>query len=519
MNRYLICALITVLVTGCSTSAKSPKTPPASDTAAEMPRLSGIVRENVDDSVRAQDDFFRYVNGNWLKKAEIPADKSIWGAFAELRENTRPELRTLIEAAARNPAAAPGSEERKIGDLYASFMDEDTLETLGLRPLAAEFARVAALTDKRQIPALIAHFNRIGADAPYDLSIGQDARASTKYAVILSQSGLGLPDRDYYLKDDDAKLKAVRAKYLAHIEKMLKMAEDRNPTASARAILALETAIAKTQWTKVRNRDPVQTYNKTAIARLPELTPGYPWATYLQDVGIARKVDYVIVSQPSYFTDFGRLWKTTSLPAWKAYFKWRLLSAYARYLPKAYADEHFAFYGTALSGVPQNQARWKRGVTLVEGAIGEGLGKLYVAKYFPPETKAHMERLVRNLLAAYRTSIDALDWMSPATKKEAQAKLARFNTKIGYPNKWRDYTRMRIVKDDLIGNVRRANAFEYQRNIDKLGHSIDREEWAMTPQTVNAYYDPEKNEIVFPAAILQPPFFNAKADDAVNYGA
>jgi predicted metalloendopeptidase len=310
----------------------------------------------------------------------------------------------------------------------------------------------------------------------------------------------------------------VRTKYVAHVQQMLGLAGDKEAAKNAADILKLETSIAQIQWTKVENRDPIKTYNKTAISALGTLTPGYDWQGYVRGLGLSGKVDYVIINQPSYFTALAKLIEATPLPVWKAYFKWHVLSAAAPYLSKPFVDERFAFSGTALRGIPQNLPRWKRGLTLIDGAIGEALGKLYVEKYFPPENKARMDQLVSNLIAAYSQDIDTLDWMSADTKKGAHAKLAKLVRKIGYPNKWRDYSKLTISRDDLFGNVLHATEFEVQRNIDKLGKPIDRSEWDMTPQTVNAYYDPEKNEIVFPAAILQPPFFNVKADDAVNYG-
>jgi putative endopeptidase len=519
VNRYLISAISLLIAASTAQAVDMPAAAPTSTASAPNVLISGIENANVDQTVRIQDDFYHHVNGTWLKNTEIPADKSGWGAFYELRELSVTQIRGIIEATAKNADKTPGSEAQKIGDLYASFMDESKLDAIGLKSLDAEFAKVAALKDKKEIPALIAYFNRVGVTAPYDLGIHQDNKDSTKYVVDFAQSGLGLPDRDYYLKDDDAKLKEARTKYVAHITKMLTMAGDKNAAAKAKQILALETALAKVQWTKVENRDPVKAYNKRELADLPKMTPDYDWKQYMTKAGLDGKVTYVIVSQPSYMTGFDKVLKSTPLPVWKAYFAWHVLSSDAPYLSKAYSDENFAFYGTALNGIPEQQPRWKRAVNLEEGAIGEGLGKLYVAQYFPPENKARMEKLVGNLLEAFRQSVDTLDWMSPETKKEAKAKLAAFTPKIGYPSKWRDYSALQIDKDDLIGNVKRANEFEYQRNLNKLGQPIDRAEWGMTPQTVNAYYNPEMNEIVFPAAILQPPFFNAQADDAVNYGA
>ncbi len=494
---------------------------PALADAAPTALGSGIDLQFFDNSVRAQDDFYRHVNGTWLNSTEIPADKGRYGSFDKLSDDSLEQLRTVVERLTQSADAAD-PDQRKIVELYASFMDEAALEKLDLRPLASEFARIAALKRRSQIPGLIAHFSLLGVGAPYRPQVHQDARDATKYVFDLHQGGLGMPDRDYYL-ENDGRLQQIRAKYLQHVETMLRLAGDSvagEPAAAQEAhdIVALETALAKVQWTKVENRDPVKTYNRVELTQLARLAPGYNWKAYLSDAGVAGKVDYLVISQPSYITAFNELVARTPLPVWRSYFRWRLLSEFAPFLSKKFVDENFAFYGTALRGITQNRPRWKRAVGLVDGAIGEGLGKIYVASYFPPEFKSRMDQLVRNLLAAYQADIDTLDWMGPETKQKAHEKLARFTTKIGYPAKWRDYSALRIVPGDLLGNVMRANAFEYHRNVSKLGQPIDRTEWEMTPQTVNAYYNPEKNEIVFPAAILQPPFFNARADDAVNYG-
>lgn len=503
-----------LLLAACSSEKEPPQTVAATPPAPVL--TSGIDLQWFDKSVRIQDDTNLNVNGGWIKTTEIPADKSAWGSFYELREATLPQLKGIIEKAASNNDSP---DAQKIADLYSSFLDEATIDGLGLNPIAADLAKIDALTDKQQLPALIAQFSRVGATSPYDFGVHQDAKDSTKYVADIGQSGLGLPDRDYYLKDDDAKLKDIRTKYQAHITQMLTLSGDSNAAANAKSIVALETAIAKIHWTKVENRDPVKTYNRVELNALSTLAPGYDWDAYLTASDLKGKVDYLVVSQPSFLTGFSKLFKTTPLPVWKTYFSWHLISNYAPYLSKNFSDESFAFYGTILRGIPEPEPRWKRAVRLEEGAVGELLGKLYVAQYFPPENKARMEKLVSNLLLAYRNSIDTLDWMSPETKKEAQAKLATFNPKIGYPNKWIDYSSLTINKGDLIGNINRASQFEYNRNINKLGKPIDRDEWGMTPQTVNAYYNPELNEIVFPAAIMQPPFFNINADDAVNYGA
>jgi len=502
---------------------------PAAAAHPAAPR-AGVDTQYVDDSVRPQDDLYRHLNGKWLDTFEIPADKGTYGAFTLIDDATQEQLRGIVEgltaptAGARSAAGAgapgagaPDVDAQKIADLYASFMDEARLENLGLEPLKGAFKEIDSMADKRDIPALIARFNRTGAGAPYDINIDQDQKDSTHYAVIIGQSGLGMPDRDYYLKDD-AKLKNARVQYLAHIEKMLGMAGDAHAARSAADILKLETAMADLQWTRVANRDPEKTYNKIQLADLHGLMPAFDWQGYLKGSGVIGKVDYVIVQQPSYFSGLDKLIADTPLEVWKSYFKWHQLSAAAPYLSKEFVDERFAFTGTVLRGVPQNLPRWKRGMGLLDDAMGEAIGRLYVAKYFPPASKARMEELVRNLLEAYRLDIATLDWMSAQTKKGAQEKLAKLVTKIGYPNTWRNYGTLVIARGDLWGNVVRAGEFEYRRNIDKLGRPIDRNEWQMTPQTVNAYYNPVMNEIVFPAAILQPPFFDATADDAVNYG-
>jgi len=493
----------------------------ASASAAEPAKVaalqSGIDVQYNDKSVKPQEDFYRHVNGTWLKNAQIPSDRSSAGAFMDLREAVVPRLHAIIDGLAKAKNAS-GSDAQKISDLYASFMDMKSIEAAGLKPLQADFAKIDALTDKKQIPALMAWLNRISVTAPYDIQVHQDNKDSTKYVLDIGQSGLALPDRDYYLKDDDAKLKDTRSKYLKHVETMLTMSGDKEAAKNAAAILAFETELAKVQWTKVDLRDPIKAYNKIEISKINELTAGYDWNAYLNELGVTGKIDYVIVAQPSYLVGMNKVLQETSLDSIKAYFKWHLLSSVASQLPKQYSDENFAFFSKTLRGVPEQEIRWKRGVRLVDSGMGESLGKLYVAKHFPADSKAKMEKLVANLLLAYKESIDTLDWMSPETKKEAQAKLATFTPKIGYPNKWKDYSALHITKGDAVGNLRAIRSFAAQTELNKLGKPIDRDEWGMTPQTVNAYYNPEMNEIVFPAAILQPPFFNPKADDAVNYG-
>jgi len=479
--------------------------------------ISGIDTQYIDNSVRAQDDFFTHLNGQWLKTTEIPADKSRWGSFNKLADDTKPQLRGIIEDLQKQKGLK--GDEQKIAALYTSYMYEAALEKAGIKPLAGELSRVRSLKDSKGLPALIAHFNKIGVAAPYGVFVSQDARNSTQYAAYMGQSGLGLPDRDYYLKKDDPKMAETLAKYEQHVAKILAMAGNKDSAAKAKDIVALETQLAEAQWTRVQMRDPVKRYNKVEIAKLDEMAPGFDWKAALGATGIASKTDTVVVSQPSYFAAFAKMANSVPVETWKSYFEWQLLRDASPYLTKEFNDTNFAFYGTVLSGVTEQEPRWKRGVDTVEGAIGEGLGKLYVAKYFPAERKARMDELVKNVLAAYKQSIDNLDWMSPETKQQAQEKLAKFTPKIAYPNKWRDYSKLQMTNGDLVGNLKRAAEFSYNRNLAKLGQPIDKEEWGMTPQTVNAYYRPTANEIVFPAAILQPPFFDMRADDAVNYGA
>ena len=480
--------------------------------------VSGIDTTQFDTTTRIQDDTAQYVNGTWLKNTEIPADKSSWGSFAALHERTQPQLRALVEAAAAG-TQQPGTEAQKIGDLYSSFMDETRRNSLGLSPIQPQLNRIAAIKDKKQLAGMIAELQRVGVTTPLALNVHQDAKDATRYVADLSQSGLGLPDRDYYLKDDDVKLKQARTAYLAHVQAMLTLADDPAAAAHATDILALETALAKVQWSNVENRDPVKLYNPVPLAKLSALAPAFAWADYLKTVGVAAKVKYLVVSQPSYIKGLNTVWAKQSLDTWKQYLRFQLLNSAAPYLSQNWVDQRFEFYGKALRGVPQNLPAWQRAMRVEDAALGEALGKLYVEKHYSAQSQERMEKMVANLLAAMNQSIATLDWMSPATQKQAKAKLATFMPKIGYPKQWRDYSGLTIDRGDLMGNVQRSRAFEFDRDVAKLGKPIDRSEWMMTPQTVNAYYNPELNEIVFPAVMLQPPFFDAQADDAVNYGA
>jgi len=500
-----------VLLTGCTKHA-----PPA----AVAPQLvSGIELAEVDPQVRAQDDLYLHVNGKWLARTEIPKDKGGINSFDQLYDATQENLRGIIEGLTTeslDPATAD-PDRAKIADLYRSFMDEKTIEGRGLQPVAPQLAKIAALRDATELPPLMGELSAVGFTVPFAGRVHQDAKNPEQMVFDLSQDGLGMPDRDYYLLKDP-KLVQIRAEYLKHVRNMLALSGDGDAERDAGYVLDLETRLARAAWTKVASRDPVRAYNRLTSSALQALTPRFDWKAYFKALGGVDVGGALVVSQPSYVKEVGVLMATTPIMVWKAYLRWHVLSDMAPFLSKQVVDEHFAFYGTTLRGVPEQKPRWKRSLDLIDESLGEALGKLYVARFFPPAAKVRMDELIKNLLAAYRADIDGLDWMSPETKAKAKEKLAKFTPKIGYPATWRDYSALQIDKNDLIGNVLRARAFEYQRNLHKLGKPVDRSEWGMTPQTINAYYNPEWNEIVFPAAILQPPFFNALADDAVNYG-
>ena len=477
---------------------------------------SGIDYANFDQSVRPQDDFYRYVNGAWLEKTEIPADKSNYGSFTELFDESQANQRRIIEDAAQSGDKAHGSDEQKIGDFYLSYMDSARIEELGLTPLEEDLARIESLNGKEDLAKYFAYARKAGVQSPFVFFVNQDFKNSTEYIGYINQSGLNLPDRDYYLSDNE-KFRDIRDKYRTHIEKMFTLAGQNDGAAKAAKILEMETAMAQAHWTRVENRDRNKTYNKFSIDELQAQTPNFNWAAYLETAGIPAQD--LVVRQPSYLAAFDQVFSQYSLDDWKTYLNWKLLTAAAEYLPRAFVDEDFDFFSRTLRGIEQNQPRWKRAVNATNGVLGEVVGRLYVAKHFKPEAKARMQKLVENLKLAFAERIKTLEWMSEETQKAALEKLSKFNSKIGYPDEWKDYSQLEINQAELVRNMKRSAMVEYQRMIDKLGQPIDRGEWFMTPQTVNAYYNPPMNEVVFPAAILQPPFFNMDADDAVNYGA
>jgi putative endopeptidase len=483
----------------------------AAEPAADL--KSGLDSSYVDPKVRPQDDLFRHINGKWLTEAPIPADRPLDGAFYKLRDKSEADLREIIEASAASKAE-PGSEAQKVGDLFASFMDEARIEKLGLSPIESELTAIDAIKNKAELIRTIADLSKIGADGPFGLYVNTDAKQSDRYIVYLTQGGIGLPDESYYRLE---KFKPILDAYKVHIARMFELAKLPDPAKSADQVVALETLLARNHWDRVKSRDDTLTYNKMTPKALAELTPGFDWPNYYKGL-TTKSIGDVIVAQPSYFTAMARAIDEVPLDEWKNWLRWSVLRNVAPLLSKPFVDENFQFYGKTLTGSQELKPRWKRAVAAVEGSLGEAVGKLYVAKVFPPAAKARMSQLVANLIEAYRQDIQSLEWMSPVTKKKALEKLTKFTPKIGYPDKWRDYSALEIKRDDLVGNVKRSSIFETNRQFAKLGQPVDRSEWLMTPQTVNAYYNPGMNEIVFPAAILQPPFFDLEADDAVNYG-
>ncbi len=490
--------------------------PPAAESAPAAPLASGIDTAGFDPTVRPQDDFYQYVNGTWLATTEIPADKSDYGAFSKLADEAEAQLRVIAEETAQLEAAAPGSAEQKIRDFYTSYMDEQQAEALGLTPLAEQLALIDAIDGPEALFHAFGVLGRENVQSPISGGIFSDQKDPNVNAVYIAQNGLTLPDRDYYLKDEERFTKA-RDLYLDYATALLTAAGHPQPAEAAKDLLALETRVAKVQWSREENRDPTKRYNPMALARMLELAPDIGWQAMLDGYRIPARDEY-IVSQPSYFEGLNEIVKETPLELWQAYLVVQTLDSYAPVLNNELFKLWFAFQRKGLQGQEEPRPRWKRAIADMDEYAGELLGQLYVARHFKPEAKARMMQLIDNLIAAYRESISHLDWMSEATRQKALEKLASFRPKIGYPDKWKDYSALEIRAGDLAGNIRRARLWQTQRQIDRLDEPVDKDEWFMTPQTVNAYYNPLWNEIVFPAAILQPPFFDVTADDAANYG-
>ncbi|WP_157217263.1 M13 family metallopeptidase [Flavisphingomonas formosensis] len=510
-KRFIVLAASSGLLSIAAISATVAATAHRVASASGKPAIGsyGFDESGMDRSVAPGDDFYLYANGDWAKKTPIPADRSNFGMFSVLDDLSFERTRDILQAEQSDPAS-------KIGALYASFLDEKGVEARGIAPVQPELAAIRAIATKADYAAALGKALRAGVVGPIDATVGIDDKNPDKMIVQVSQGGLGLPDRDYYLKSD-ASMVETRAAYVAYMEKLFGLAGEPDGAARAKAVLDFETRIAEAQWTRVDSRDSDKVYNPFLRADFDSKAPGFDWKAYFTAAGLEGPHDF-LVSQPSAIAGAASAIAAAPLPVLKDYLWIQTLDGAAPYLSKAFVDANFAFHGTVLNGTPENRARWKRAVDLVNSSMGEAVGQKYVARYFPPEAKAAADQLVRNIIAAWDKRLQNLSWMDPGTKAEARAKLAAFRPKIGYPSKWRDYSALRVDAHDLYGNVERASEFDWQRKLNKLGKPADRAEWFMTPMEINAYANPAWNEIVFPAAILQPPFFDPKADPAINYG-
>jgi putative endopeptidase len=524
----LAAAIATVFVlSSCNDSSQS-STPAVADqpaaateaaaaSASPGPLASGIDRSGFDESVRPQDDLFEYVNGGWLATVEIPADKSRYGTFDVLADKSEEDIRVLVEEVSQAESVAPGSAAQKIRDFYNSYMDEATANSKDLEPISADLASIDAASTHDDIVRLFASLARDGVTSPIGGFIFSDFQDANTNVVYLAENGLTLPDRDYYLKDDEQYVKG-RELLQEYAETLFELAGLEGADSIGKRVLALEAKLAEVQWTREENRDRAKQYNPMSLQQLSELSPGIDWPGYFEASLLPERETYIVM-QPSFFNAVAGIINETDVAAWKDYLRFQTISNFSPLLGNAYADANFDMFSKGLSGMEEQRPRWKRAIASLNNNMGELLGQLYVEKHFDAAAKARMEVLIDNLVEAYRISITELDWMSDETKQQALDKLSKFNSKIGYPDQWRDYSSLEVINGDLVGNVKRANAFEYHRQINKLDKPVDKSEWLMTPQTVNAYYLPMWNEIVFPASILQPPYFNMQADDAANYGA
>ena len=485
----------------------------------EVTLVSGVHLDALDRSTRPQDDFYQFANGGWLDSTEIPEIYSGYTVYHEVRENVDDALRAIIDEAASGDAS-PGTEAQQVGDLYSTWMDTETINALGVEPVQDMLEDVAAIDSFESLSRSMAELARMGVTVPFGTYVYADLKESDRYAVYLGQNGITMPNRDYYLQTDNENFARAREGlpvYIANMLVRIGMPEDA-ATAAAVEVYALEEAIAKAQWDSVRNRDPQAAYNPYALDSLPELGNNLDWAQAITALGL-DDVDKVIVRQPSYFEELDGIIADTPIETWKNYLAFHVMDTAAPLLDETTDTIAFEYRNRILYGQAEQQPRWKRGIQMVNGLLGEAVGKLYVAEYFPPEAKAKMEELVQNVIVTLEDSIDELEWMTEETRIKAREKLSKFTPKIGYPDVWKDYSTLEIIAGDNFGNVRRAQEWAYQQDLDKLGKPVDKNEWHMSPQTVNAYYSPTQNEIVFPAARLQPPFFQLNADDAINYGA
>ncbi len=513
MIRFITVIALALLLAACQ--QENTATENVEVVVAETAKHSGILLEYMDTEVRPGDDFNMYVNGAWMDTAVIPADRASDSVGLMVHEQSVANVKVIIEESADGDFAK-GTDEQKVGALYNSYMDMDTRNELGATPLQAEFAEIHALENQQDLAIYFAEANKFGVNVPFQLAQYADFKDPTTYMMYTWQAGLGLPDREYYFTDDE-RSGNIRNEYVAHIEKMFELAGLANGDKAAATIMALETRIAAEHMLKEETRDMVALYNKVPLEELPDLMPGFAWDGYLE-TAVISDIDGLVVTQMDYMKALDGILQDTPMDDWKTYLSWKVLNAGASLLNEELDQQNFAFYSKTLRGVEQQLPQWKRAVSAVNNNLGEVVGKVYVARHFPPEAKEEMLELVNNLTRAYEISIKELDWMGEETRAEALDKLSKFTPKIGYPDKWKDYSALDIEEDDLVGNMKRSALFTYEINIARQGGPVDRTEWGMTPQTVNAYYSPPLNEIVFPAAILQPPFFDLNADDAVNYG-
>jgi len=522
MNRFITMAATALLLVACGqNSSGTPKSaelsaPMADAKAAPEVKHSGILLDYMDKEVRPGDDFNKYVNGTWMKTAVIAPDRASNSVGLMVHEKAEADVKAIIEEAAAGNFP-PGSDQQKVGDLYKSYMDMKTRDALGVKPLEPEFARIDAIQNYKQFAEYLADANKMGIAVPFVISQEVDFKNPKTYMMLAYQAGLGLPEREYYF-EDSKRSEHIRKAYVAHIAKMFALAGLPDGEKAATMIMSLETRIAGQHMKKEQTRDMVKLYNNIPLAELPKLMPNFGWDAYLKEAGM-KNIGNLVVAQLDYMRALDGIIKDTPLADWKTYLKWTVLNNDADYLNEQIDQQNFEFYSKTLLGIQQQLPAWKRAVSVVNRNLGEVVGKVYVARHFPPQAKARMLELVHNLIKAYEISIKQLDWMGDETKAQALQKLAKFTPKIGYPDHWKNYSALEIKPDDLLGNMRRSAIFEYEFNLARQGGPVDRTEWALTPQTVNAYYYPPLNEIVFPAAILQPPFFDLHADDAVNYGA
>ncbi|MBL7890894.1 MAG: M13 family metallopeptidase [Bacteroidia bacterium] len=483
------------------------------------PKNTGIDIANIDSTVRPVDDFYQFVNGNWTKNNPIPETESRWGSFNELDKQNKAKLKAILEEAAADKAAKPGSNTQKIGDFYSAAMDSVKLNKDGAAPLKDEFAAIENIKTTDDLIKLVSRWHTMGVNPMFGGYVGQDPKISTEYILQYYQGGIGLPDRDYYTNKDERTL-GIQKAYKEHIANMFKLLGDKPEVAekNANVIFGIETNFAKASMTKVDMRDPEKQYNKKTLKELTELTPALNWNLYFEGIG-AKNVANVIIAQPDFYKELNKQLKAVSINDWKTYLRWNLIDATSSKLSDDLVKEHFNFYGTTLMGIPAMKPRWKTALEATDKALGDALGQLFVQKHFTEESKKRVNEMVDNLTAAYEERIKTRDWMSAETKTKAIEKLKKFTRKLGYPDKWKDYSSLEINRNSFVQNFLNANKYEFALNLDKLGKPIDKTEWLMTPPTINAYYNPPMNEIVFPAGIMQPIFFNPDADDAVNYGA